>query len=341
MKEDELFHAKLPRSKGAWKNTPYWVKNRIQTLRQIARREDRSTAGLVLSYVINKFIGGATFYHFTILHLYRYSYHKRKTFLVARRAQRLQTKYFDVNATMDDIRVLWYKERFDRTFQPFIRREWLYTPDSSPEEIRAFIGRHPVFLAKEPDGSHGAGVALRRREELDTDAFIAECRSGRLLLEEYIVQHPAMAALNPTSVNTVRIATARYEGRVMPVGACLRVGGAGAHLDNFHSGGCAYPLDIKTGIVTGPGMDHADNEYLCHPSTGHIMPGFQVPHWDELLDTVCRAALIPPRIGWIGWDVAILPDGVELIEGNARHDPTVIQLGGHGVVEELDAFLRR
>lgn len=323
------------------KRKSYWLKKRIQTLGQYAQQEGYTTAGFFFRYIWHKAVYGCTFDQFMSLRLFDYSRAGKKNFLSSRLSVRLEKKILDPDVSREDISLFWDKHRFNQAFQPFIRRDWLYAPDSSPEALRAFIDRHPQFVKKLATGTQGEGVTFLRREQLDDiDRFIAGCRRDQVLLEDCIVQHPDMAALNPSSVNTVRIITARYHGKVLPLGAGLRVGGAGAHLDNFHAGGCAYPLDIKTGIIHGPGSDLEGHPYLRHPSTGRIMPGFQVPHWDELLDTVCRAALVSPRIGWVGWDVAILPDGVELVEGNDAPGLNIVQLGGRGFRRELLAFLR-
>ncbi len=318
-----------------------WFKQHSRELKPVAQRTGRTPGGMFLSYAMHKCVYGSQFEQFLVLRLYDYSLKKKREFLLSRGASRLKKKYFDPDFTREDIDLFWDKHQFNQAFRSFIRREWLYAPDCTQEQFRAFVDRHPMFLRKFPAGTQGKGVTLCHREQLDIDSFFAECQSSGALLEEYIVQHPDMASLNPSSVNTVRIVTARFKGQVMAVGAGLRAGGAGSHLDNFHAGGCAYPLDIDTGIVTGPGADLSGNEYLRHPASGQIMPGFQVPHWDILLDTVSKAALVSPRIGWVGWDVAVLPDGVELIEGNDDPMVTLIQLGGNGVYRKLKAFLRQ
>ena len=87
--------------------------------------------------------------------------------------------------------------------------------------------------------------------------------------------------------------------------------------DNFHAGGLAYPLDLETGRVSGPGRNNRDlNEYVHHPGSLIFMPGFQVPFWPQVTGLVRQAMDRVPSLGYVGWDVAVRPEGPELIEGN-------------------------
>ena len=99
------------------------------------------------------------------------------------------------------------------------------------------------------------------------------------------------------------------------------------------------PLDMDTGRVTGQGRQLTGKCYLCHPSTGRFMPGFQVPFWDQVTAMIRQAAVAVPHIGYVGWDVAITPEGPELVEGNINYpDPIVVQLDGRGVRRLVRTF---
>ena len=137
---------------------------------------------------------------------------------------------------------------------------------------------------------------------------------------------------------TVRDRRTRFQaeigrgGRVRLIGACLKCGGQGAATDNFHTGGIAYPLELASGRVSGPGRNNTDlGDYTRHPASGAYLPGFQVPFWPALTACVYRAMDRVPGMGYVGWDIAVTPDGPELIEGN-WHWPggNIIQFDGVG-----------
>lgn len=264
---------------------------------------------------------------FRVLQLYKYSGAELSKFLTMKQLSALQKK-LNTDATAQEKAALYNKQSFNDIFRDFIHRDWLYLPDSSEEVIRAFFTRNAKSLLKPTGGCQGDGIQLLDADQLDMDAFLREHRNDDSVLEAFILQHPAMAELNPSSVNTVRIITARQNQRIHIVGAAIRCGGADSYVDNFHSGGAAFPLDTKTGIVSGPGRSLASKTPIFHsPATGVIVTGFQVPNWDTLLNAVTQAALLPEHLGYLAWDVAITPEGVDFVEVNVTTPgATVIQL---------------
>ena len=324
-------------------NQLQWIKLRVQQLTPLSEETGLSVFQLLLSYEKCKFLHGATFDQFLELPLYSYSNYELSKFLSVGRQRKLKDKYFNLGAQEQDYSVFDNKHNFMEAFRDYVHRDWVYLPESSPEDVRAFAERNPDFLIKTDVGTCGIGISLNHSDGFDPDRFWEEHHTEPLLLDGYIHQHPDMAALNPSSVNTVRIVTARYNGQVMIVGTALRCGGAGSHLDNFHSGGVAYPVDLETGIVSGPGRHQADQRtFLRHPSTGRIVPGFQIPNWNILLEQVQKAASYPTslsKVGYMGWDVAVTPEGIALIEGNAYPMPALIQMDGSGVYKKLTDFI--
>lgn len=127
-----------------------------------------------------------------------------------------------------------------------------------------------------------------------------------------------MAEINPGSVNTIRVnSVIDTHGNVEVFSAVLRAGArADVVVDNSHSGGIAYPIDIPTGIVYAVGLNFKNEKFVVHPSTGKIVLGFKVPLWNECLEMVRRAAKKFPQARFIGWDVAITEMRPVLIEAN-------------------------
>lgn len=66
------------------------------------------------------------------------------------------------------------------------------------------------------------------------------------ILEEIVVQHPEMARMCPTSVNTCRIATLLGDKKQGIVYAFLRIGN-GKVMDNVDCGGMAARIDLESG----------------------------------------------------------------------------------------------
>lgn len=317
-----------------------YIKDRIAALRRISRRTGLSVFRLLVGYAISQLFHRACFEDYCAFKLYDRSHFWQSKFLTWPRLLKF-VKKLNKNASQKDFELIQDKALFNAHFSAYIHRDWLYIPNSSTEELRSFILRNSTFLLKVTTGTQGQGITLFNNSQIDIDAFVEKYEGMPYLLEAFIRQHPQIAAPNPTSVNTVRIVTARIGNNVMFVGAGLRCGGSGSFVDNLHNGGAAYPINLETGIISGPGLDYrAENSYIRHPSTGHIMPGIQIPYWDNLLDTVREASFLTP-IGYVGWDIAITESGIDVVEANVKYPGvTVIQLDRQDAYKRLKDFYK-
>lgn len=219
------------------------------------------------------------------------------------------------------------KVKFNKAFSAFIRRKWLYTREHSIEEIRQFVEDLGIVVVKPVGLSSGRGIYLFEADECNIDEFLETMKNEDYLLEERAALVPKVQELNPPSCQTIRFYTiVLKDGTVKPLAAGIRVGGGKSIVDNFHAAGTAYPIDLETGIVYAKGIDAEGKRCLKVPSTGIVMPGFQIPFWKEVCDFCIRAARQEPRARWIGWDVAITPNGCEMIEGNVEPNHNFLQI---------------
>lgn len=275
---------------------------------------------------------GASPENYFVLRFYELDEEQRGRFLTSGRSKAVDG-LLNRNATREDKLLIGRKELFDEGFRELVKRDFLYVPAQGFDEFMAFLRRHEQFILKPTGGTMGQGIEKLRTAEVDAQALHARCREQQLLLEEVIRQHPALDEINPSCVNTVRINAARgCDGSVRLIGACLKCGGAGAVTDNFHTGGVAYPLSLESGTVTGPGRNNVDiKDFIRHPGTEFPMPGFTLPCWQEVKDCVVQGMNRVPSLGYVGWDVAVTPEGPALIEGNF-HWPggNIIQFDGVG-----------
>lgn len=218
------------------------------------------------------------------------------------------------------------KARFNEEFSEFIHRKWIYTKEHNREEIKRFVEEIGRVILKPIGLSSGRGIRQINVTEKNIDELLDQVVDADYLLEERAINVETLQKLNPPSCQTLRVYTIIAGDEIRFVGAAMRVGGGNSIVDNFHANGVAYPVDIQTGIISGTGIDGEGNRYLKHPSTGIIMPGLQIPQWDEVLDFCRRAALKHPRARFIGWDVTLTPNGCEMIEGNVNPNCNLLQI---------------
>ena len=271
---------------------------------------------------------GAGYMDYDLFEMYNLTHEQRDTYLTRGRNNALVVKYND-KAYFDE---LGDKIKFNTRFAGFLHRDWVPVTGKNKDQVMDFITRHPTFMAKPSQGSCGWGI-----EKLNTSDFesmellysrLAE-KAPLLELEEVIEQHPAVAAIYPGSINTVRMVTIRGKsGKVYLVTAMFRIGN-GKFVDNFNSGGMVAPMNPESGTVIDRALDKQKNLYENHPATGTPIKGFTFPDWDKARTLVEQAAQIIPEMGYVGWDVCFTPNGPCLVEGNQFPGHDIYQLPVH------------
>jgi hypothetical protein len=150
------------------------------------------------------------------------------------------------------------------------------------------------------------------------------------ILQPRLANHPGLSDLNNGALATVRIVTVRDEvGGFEATDAVFRMAiGRNRTVDNFHAGGIAAGVDMTTGVLgpaTDTGVDARVGWHATHPTTGARIKGRVLPCWQQVVDLAYRAhAAFPSRV-IVGWDIAILPDGPCVVEGNTRPDLDIHQ----------------
>lgn len=183
-------------------------------------------------------------------------------------------------------------------------------------------------VAKYSKGQSGRQVEVLDARLLSSALLIQKMEMLHYdLVEEYIEQHHSLMQLSPSAVNTVRIVTQLYKGEIIVITSRLRIS-VNCSVDNASAGNIVVPLDTLTGKVTGPGIyaDITKPDEFKHPVTGMDFIGFQVPHWEDCVQLVKKAALRIPENRSVGWDVAITNNKPLLIEGNHNWHYLVLQM---------------
>lgn len=219
-----------------------------------------------------------------------------------------------------------------KRFNSFVKRDWMVVDaQTSAETIISFIKNYHTVIAKPDHGEQGHGVM--KISETDSTA-IEELLRGRFnttfVMEECLVNAPEIAAINESSLNTIRCYTLLDKnGTPHIMELMLRVGQAGSHVDNWGSGGVGYCFDVETGVCSQYGLDKLNRPYSYHPGSEYPMIGFKLPNFSELKEYIHDLVKAAPHARYVGWDIAITPNGFDLVEMNCP--------GGH---DFLQAFGR-
>ncbi len=239
------------------------------------------------------------------------------------------------------------KAQFNMLFKEYIPRKWLLIgPNTPPDELEKLCEGQTQLIGKPLEGSSGQGIQKYTSDDWRSGpkAFLKRLEADSIgILEEMVVQHPEMARLCPTSVNTCRIATLMGERKQGIVYAFLRIGN-GKVMDNVDCGGMAARIDLDSGKLLTVGADKAGNRYEKHPITGTEIIGFTIPYWEEAKAMCMEAAKKVPQMRFVAWDVAITESGPTFIEGNSFPSHAVPQFAAHypdgiGILPEFRKFI--
>lgn len=140
------------------------------------------------------------------------------------------------------------------------------------------------------------------------------------VIEEVVTQHERMAALNPSSVNTIRILTYRNKMGVKAIYTVIRIGRKDQTIDNESAGGISARINPDGRLAKyafgAPGVDHVE-----YTDSGVKLENYEIPHFDDAVDLAKQLHLYLPFFNIVGWDMAITPDGSPImIEFNVNPD---------------------
>lgn len=280
---------------------------------------------IIFDLIVSIIVDGATIDEYFQYYFRFKRFSERRKFFIGRKRKKL----VKILNNEDYREYLDNKIKFNKKFNHFISRDWLYLQEHTERDFESFINKHKEIFVKPVKGRYGLGTRIIRRDEIDNiQEFYQSLKNEDVLLEEVIKQHEIIKEFNPSSVNTIRVVTlltASNSPKI--VTATFRCGNGDKCADNFHHGGIAALIDINTGIVKTTGIDRNKNRYIVHPVTNKQIIGFRVPNWEKIKEKVAQAAKVIPEIRYIGWDVAIKDNGeIAIIEGNFAADPDVSQM---------------
>lgn len=264
---------------------------------------------------------GAGYYDYQIFAFYNLNKEQRKTFVT-----RLISKKFNTFMNnYDYAHFLENKDEFNELYKDYIGREFVRMESATKDEVKKFLSTKECVFCKLQDKECGIGcerIKVSDYENLD-DLYDYLTEKGFCTIEENIVQHPAMSKLYSNAVNSMRIITV-LDARKVPhcVYIVQKMGLGGSVIDN----NCLFtPVDIETGKIKFPAHSGDTTKgiiYEEHPDTHVKLQGYQLPFVKEAVEMCLKAATVVPEIRYVGWDVAITPNGPAIIEGNTycAHD---------------------
>jgi hypothetical protein len=191
--------------------------------------------------------------------------------------------------------------------------------------LEGHSGKGFVAAAIDRNGSAPRLRVLNSDRALDVDAFVTDvlrlAPGHTRLVEEWLVQHPSYAALNPSSVNTYRLFVLRNGAGAETRGGYLRMGRANSLVDNASANGIFAPVDVATGRLAVARDDRREYfTFAKHPDSGVQIEGVVLPLFAEAKALAEKALMGFPNMNFAGLDVAMALRGPAIIELNIVPD---------------------
>jgi Sugar-transfer associated ATP-grasp len=155
-----------------------------------------------------------------------------------------------------------------------------------------------------------------------------------LLIEEKLSNIGVLARLNPNCFNTFRVVTIKTsDGRWHCPAASVKIGAAGAVVDNNAEGGIQINLDVQGRPYCA--YDFGLRELITHDkSTGMNLLDLEFEGYADVVALALRASRKLNFLGTIGWDIGYTERGPMIIEGNIIWGCSSLQRGRPGVITD-------
>lgn len=264
-------------------------------------------------YCLHRF--GCEFNEYITYEFYRLNTEARDSFICSKNRWKYYL-YFNKtrnNPIFDDKNQTYLK------FADFIHRKYccVMTLDDK-KKFELFETEVSNYLIKPIGGSGGRGVIIAKRGEFSIEELTKSYTDG-FLAEEIIHNHDALARVNESSLNTIRVATVKSDNKVDIVFAFIRFGREGSVVDNGFRGGIICNIDIDTGIITST-ITEKGLKYIIHPDSKQTLIGLKVPSWERVKQMAIQLASVVPDCRLVGWDIAVSNDDVLMIEANCKSE---------------------
>lgn len=181
----------------------------------------------------------------------------------------------------------------------------------SPTEALKLCKEEERFIIK-PAIDSGTGRLIQFYDKaLNSESDIKRMFSAlgtNFIVQEIVDQHPALAALHASSLNTVRILSFFFRGEVYILSAIVRMGAGGAKVDNVSSGGMQCGIDTITGQCHTLACTKKRDWVKTSPD-GALFAETRIPAYEKIIAAVKEEHSKLPHFRLIGWDFSVSLNG--------------------------------
>lgn len=186
-------------------------------------------------------------------------------------------------------------------------------------QAKSILESEKQFVLK-PSVYSGEGVDIifydkNEYQSIDFEHILKLYRTD-FIVQDIVSQHEVLASIHPKSLNTIRVISFLFHGKIHISSAILRMGVDGSRLDNVSAGGIACPIN-PDGRLAPMGINKNSEWIDSHPN-GTIFCDVTIPSYEKVIEAIQKAHKNIPHFRILGWDFSIDEAG----------DPVLIEYNG-------------
>lgn len=166
--------------------------------------------------------------------------------------------------------------------------------------IGSYGGKDILFLDKDLRSSEGG--------KFNSIKSVVERLGNDFIIQEKVQQHHDIGRFHPSSLNTIRMMTLRFDGKIEELSTVLRFGMNNSLVDNISQGGFALGVS-PDGRMASVGNWDMVNDMKEHPLTKEVFEGSKVPGYDKIRKMAFELHGILTQFDILSWDLTVNKEG--------------------------------
>lgn len=179
----------------------------------------------------------------------------------------------------------------------------MFIPIDKNSAIQLMKSYEKVVVKPTESDTTGSGKNVQILYTQQDEALITQTLQdykNDYIVQEFIQQHSYLSNLNESSVNTFRIMTLLYKGKIHTLPSSLLVGDTRPTSNGgFFRIGIDQSGNLRNFIIRGKGE--------AISSLPNVKGDFdvQIPHFSDVIDMAKSMHMCIPHIGLVGWDFSL------------------------------------
>lgn len=201
---------------------------------------------------------------------------------------------------------------------------------------KILYNRGKVFYKITVESGSGKGckiLNIKDNKDIASNKTIKEILTegeGNFNIQELIINNDELKRLNPSTVNTFRVVTYIWKGKLFHFPIVLRIGREGKCGDHECEGGVLIGVE-DDGTFKDYGIKLSGEKFYEHPDTKTIFKGYKVKEMPKIIEKMYSIHERIPQSGLISWDVTLNDKNqIVIVEMNIRAQSVWLPQITHG-----------